>query len=153
MKIVYLEPIKIQIRVYTRSSAPKKHLRHFSPKLEKPRFDSVQDFNFKFGIQTSAAKPDPFFLGSTQFWAQFLGSNGSGWPSGSKNGSNWFGLTSKRVQIWVQPYNIYILNKPDLNPTHFQVGPSGSKIRLSWVGLALRVKIRIGLVRFIWLHL
>ena len=35
---------------------------------------------------------------------------GSGWPSGSKNGSNRVGLASNRLQIRVQPYNI--LNKP-----------------------------------------
>ena len=83
MKIVYLEPIKIQIRVYTRSSAPKKHLRHFSPKLEKPRFDSVQDFNFKFGIQTSAAKPDPFFGGVQP---NFGGQTGQVGPQDPKTG-------------------------------------------------------------------
>ena len=53
---------------------------------------------FKILISSLAFKlvrPNPtrFFLGSTQFWAQFLGSNRSGWPSGSKNGSNWVGLT------------------------------------------------------------
>ena len=68
-----------------------------------------------------------------------MGSKGSGWPSGSKNGSNRVGLTSKRVQIWVQPYNV--LNKPDLKNGSgwaFKV-----QNRLSWVGLALRVKIRV----------
>ena len=43
-----------------------------------------------------------------------------GWPSGSKNRSNWAGLTSKRVQIQVQPYNV--LHKSNLNPTLSLVG-------------------------------
>ena len=68
----------------------------------------------------------------SRFWVQFSGSNGSNRPSGSPKGSNWVGLTSKRVQIRVQSYNI--LNKSDLNPTRFWVGlgPQGQK--LGWVG-------------------
>ena len=59
-------------------------------------------------VIASAAKPDPFFLASTQFWAQFSGSNRSGWCSGSKNGLNWVGLTFKKVQIWIQSYFVII---------------------------------------------
>ena len=94
-----------------------------------------------------AAKSDPFFLGSTQFGTQFLGSNWSGWPSGSLNGSNWVGLILKRVQMWVRPYNV--LNKPNLNPGR---ALSFRLIGLSRVGFALSVKIRFGLVGFIWPH-
>ena len=61
------------------------------------------------------AWPNPtHFLGLT--WPNFQVQTGRvGWPSGSKNGSN-------------------------LNPTR-KVGPQGSKS--GWVGLALRVKLRI----------
>ena len=61
---------------------------------------------FKILISSLAFKlvrPNPtrFFLGSTQFLAQFMVSNGSCWPSGSQSGSNRVGFTSKRVQIWI----------------------------------------------------
>ena len=61
-----------------------------------------------FETQFEIVQPKPTrFLGSTRFWAYFLGSPGLGGPSGSKNVSNRVGLTSKRVQ----PY--YVLYKPD----------------------------------------
>ena len=152
---------------------------------------------------SSAANLDLFLGGSTRFWAQFSGSNGSGWPSGSQNGCNQVGLISKRVQIRVQPYNVLnkpkrvgfghqgpksgwvgsgwpsgskngsnrvglaseririqpynVLDKPNLNPTHFWVwlGPQGS----IWVELGLvgpqgqnSSQIWVGLVGFIWPH-
>ena len=51
------------------------------------------------------------------------------------NGLNWVGLTSKRVQIRVQPYNE--LNKPNLNPTGHVFG-SGWALRVQdWVELAI----------------
>ena len=66
----------------------------------------------------SAAKPDPFFRVQPNFRVQTC-RIGPQDPIGS---------TSKRVQIPVQPYNV--LNKPDLNLTHFWVGlgPQGPKL-------------------------
>ena len=84
----------------------------------------------------SAAEPDPFFLCSTWFWAQFQGSNRSAWSSGTQNWSNRVRLTSKRVQIRVQHYNVL-----NLNPIRFQVGPSGSKVGLSRVDSGNQVMI------------
>ena len=101
------------------------------------------------------------FLGSTQFWAQFLGSNVSGWPSGSKNGSNWhysrfevrlfiirqsmnFGFWNFfLVQIiadyvnFHMTYHTYIWNhagwhRSVLNMTHFQL--------FAWFGQTLLVR-------------
>jgi hypothetical protein len=78
----------------------------------------------------SEAKPDPFFwfepdLGP-KIWVE------SGWPSLSKNGSNWVELASSSnwVQIWVQPYNVF--NKLDFGSG---LAP-GVQIRadLGWVG-------------------
>ena len=66
------------------------------------------------------------------------GSNGSSWPSGSKNRFDRVGLTSQRVQIWVQPYNV--LNKPNLNPT---------QPVFSW---ALMVQNRVELGQVGWGH-
>ena len=80
-------------------------------------------------------KPNQFFQ------AQFLGSKGSGRPSGSQKGSNRVGLTSKRFQIWVQSYNV--LNKPDSNRVELgRVGPQGQNSG----------QIRVELVGFIWPH-
>ena len=44
------------------------------------------------------------------------------------------------ILFWLQA-ELFVLDKPDLKTD--RVGPSGSKIGLSWVGLALRVKIRV----------
>ena len=96
------------------------------------------------------------FGGSTPFWIQFLYSNKSGWPLGSKNGSNQFGLTSTRVQILVQPYNVPNIPtpfEPDQICFRVGLGPAlGSKIGLSWIRLALTVKIWVGLVGFTCPH-
>ena len=70
-----------------------------------------------------------------------------GWPSGSQNGFNWLGLNSNRVQIRVQ---LYLINPIWTQSEPKRVGPSESKSGLSRVRLALRVKIRVGLV---WVHL
>ena len=94
---------------------------------------------YLFRLVNVGVETRPVFSGWTRFWTQHSGWVRLGWPSGSKKGSKRVGLASNRVQIRIQPYNV--LNKLDLNPTRFWVRPSGSKIRLSRVGLALRVKI------------
>ena len=59
----------------------------FILKLVRPHFWSTL-----FTVnQINVNKPDPFFLGWTQFWTPNLRWVGSGWPSGSKLGSKWVG--------------------------------------------------------------
>ena len=91
-----------------------------------------------------AAQPDPFFQVEPDIGSKIRVESGR--PSGSKNGSNRFGLASNRVQIRVQPFNDP--NEPDLNPISGRVGPprvqiwvefgrddpKGSQFGLSWVG-------------------
>ena len=91
------------------------------PPSQWGKINSEVEFIF---ISTVKPRTRPVFSGSTQFGALFLGSNGSDWASGSKNGSNRVGLTSKRVQIRVQPYNV--LNKPE-TLKRVGSGPQGPK--------------------------
>ena len=82
--------------------------------LEKVKIniDSIKMWFGNVADKTSAAKPDPLFWVQSDFWPNFRVQTGRvGRPSGSQNVSNQVGLTSKRVQIRVQPYNV--LNKPD----------------------------------------
>ena len=79
-------------------------------------------------------RPNPFFCST-----QFSGSNRLGWPSGSKNRSYRVGLTWKRVQIRVQPYNLIwtrLVNRVESG----WVGPQGQNLGQIWVRL----------VGFIW---
>ena len=51
----------------------------------------------EIGSTTNLVRPTPtLFSEFNPIWAQSLSSNGSGWPSGSKNRSNWVSLTLKR---------------------------------------------------------
>ena len=117
----------------------------------------ISNFLKKF-IRFHIVQPNvtlPVLLGSTKFWAQFLGSNRLGWRQGSKNRSNLVSLTSKRVQIWVQPYNV--LNRPDLNPTRptFSLGWAlrvQNRVDSGWSSRSNSGQIRVRLVWFIWSH-
>ena len=97
-------------------------------------YTSLNNLNTYKVVRTN---PTCFLGGWTRFWTQNSGWVGSGWPLGSKNGSNRVRLAANRVQIWIQPYNV--LNKPDLNPNSGWVGlgpqgPNSGWVRLGWLG-------------------
>ena len=78
------------------------------------------------------AKRDPFFEFKS-FWGPIFRFKQVKLTSESQNGSNLVRLTSKRVQIRVQPYKALLINLIWTRPDPF----------LSRFGLALRVKIPV----------
>ena len=92
---------------------------------------SAQDLEYFFG------ELEFFLVSSEQFGSNFWVQMGCVGPQHPKMGFNRVELTSKRVQIWIQPLNV--LNRPDLNPTRFWAGLGPQGPISSRVGLLLRL--------------
>ena len=87
-------------------------------------------------IQTSAAKPDPFFRVEPNFGPKIRVESGRVGPQGQKTGPIGSSWSQKGFKFGFNPI-MYLINpnEPDLNPISGRVGAPGSKFGLSRVGL------------------
>ena len=93
------------------------------------------NYDFK-SLETSAAKPDPFFRVEPDFGPKIRVESGQVGPQGKKTGPIGLGWPKIGFKFGFNPIMYLInLNEPDLNPNLGRVGPPGSKFGLSWVGL------------------